>query len=144
MKRRRQVAALPLRRSKNGALEVLLITSRDTGRWIVPKGWPSKGLKDHKMAAREAEEEAGVVGEITPDPAGTFVYLKRLTAASAASIEVEVTLFVLRVRREMNRWREKKARTRSWFPLEEAARRVQEPELQAHIKNAKKLFAAHP
>ena len=140
MKRRRQVAALPLRRSKNGALEVLLITSRDTGRWIVPKGWPSKGLKDHKMAAREAEEEAGVVGKITPDPAGTFVYLKRLTAKS---VEVEVSLFVLRVRREMDRWREKKSRTRRWFGLKEAARRVQEPELQAHIKNAKKLFAVH-
>ncbi len=141
MKRRRQVAALPLRRSKNGSLEVLLITSRDTGRWIVPKGWPSKGLQDHKMAAREAEEEAGVVGEITPDPAGTFVYLKRLTTEA---VEVEVTLFVLRVRREMERWREKKARTRRWFTLKEAARRVQEPELQAHIKNAKKLLAAHP
>jgi 8-oxo-dGTP pyrophosphatase MutT (NUDIX family) len=107
----------------------------------VPKGWPSKGLKDHKMAAREAEEEAGVVGEITPDPASTFVYLKRLTAES---IEVEVTLFVLRVRREMDRWRENKARTRRWFTLKEAARRVQEPELQAHIRNAKKLFAALP
>ena len=87
----------------------------------------------------EAEEEAGVVGDITPDPAGTFVYLKRLTAKS---VEVEVSLFVLRVRREMDRWREKKARTRRWFTLKEAARRVQEPELQAHIKNAKKLFAA--
>ena len=93
------------------------------------------------MAAREAEEEAGVVGDITSEPVGTFVYLKRLTTEA---VEVEVTLFVLRVRRAMDRWREKKARTRRWFTLKEAARRVQEPELQAHIKNAKKLLAAHP
>ena len=93
------------------------------------------------MAAREAEEEAGVVGESTPDPAGTFVYLKRLPTQS---VEVEATIFVIRVRPEMDRWREKKARTRRWFTLTEAARRVQEPELQAHIRNAKKLFAAHP
>ena len=70
-----------------------------------------------------------------------MVYLKRLTTGP---VEVEVTLFVLRVRREMDRWREKKARTRRRLTVQEAARRVQEPELQAHIKKAMKLFAAHP
>ena len=62
----RQVAALPLRRSKKGALEILLVTSRTTGRWIIPKGWPSKRIKDHKAAAREARQEGGVKGKIKP------------------------------------------------------------------------------
>src|SRR3974390_952808 len=67
---RRQVAALPLRRTKSGALEVLLVTSRGTGRWIIPKGWPSKRLRDRKAAAREAREEAGVKGKILPKARG--------------------------------------------------------------------------
>ncbi|MGB7917572.1 MAG: NUDIX domain-containing protein, partial [Rhodomicrobium sp.] len=64
MNARRQVAALPLRLAKNGAIEILLVTSRDTGRWIIPKGWTSKRIKDCKAAAREAREEAGVKGKI--------------------------------------------------------------------------------
>lgn len=58
----RQVASLPLRRSEDGKIEVLLVTSRETRRWIIPKGWPMKGKKQHEAAAIEAEEEAGVIG----------------------------------------------------------------------------------
>jgi 8-oxo-dGTP pyrophosphatase MutT (NUDIX family) len=60
----KQVAVLPVRRVKSGAFEILLVTSRSTGRWIIPKGWPSKRLKDHRAAAREAKDEAGVEGKI--------------------------------------------------------------------------------
>jgi 8-oxo-dGTP pyrophosphatase MutT (NUDIX family) len=130
-----------LRRSKNSALEVLLITSRDTGRWIVPKGWPSKGLKDHKMAAREAEEEAGAVGDITSDPAGSFVYLKRLTRGTCKSRGN--SLRAARAPRNGSMAGEESA-YQALFQPQGSKRRVQAPELQAHIKNAKKLFAAHP
>ena len=74
---RRQVAALPLRQAKDGTLEILLVTSRDTGRWIIPKGWPSKRLKDCKVAAREARQEAGVKGKIRREATGSYWYVKR-------------------------------------------------------------------
>ena len=68
--KRTQYAALPYRRKRNSRTEVLLVTSRDTGRWIIPKGWPAKGKSPHKSAAREAREEAGVVGTIKRRPLG--------------------------------------------------------------------------
>ena len=55
-----QYGILPYRRTKPNSLEVLLITTRQSRRWIIPKGWPIKGLKPVKSAAREAYEEAGV------------------------------------------------------------------------------------
>ena len=67
-----QVGALIVRR-RRGSCEVMLITSRDTGRWIVPKGWPMRGKPDDEAAAQEAFEEAGVEGEISRDPVGSFV-----------------------------------------------------------------------
>jgi 8-oxo-dGTP pyrophosphatase MutT (NUDIX family) len=57
--------------------EVLLVTSRDTRRWIIPKGWPQKGKAPHRAAAREAFEEAGVVGAVGRRPVGSFAYEKR-------------------------------------------------------------------
>ena len=87
MAARRQVAALPLRLAKDGALEIMLVTSRDTGRWITPKGWTSKRLKDCKAAAREAREEAGVKGKILRDAIGTYRYIKR-ELGNGALIEV--------------------------------------------------------
>lgn len=73
-----QVAALPYRISATGELEVLILTSRGTGRFIVPKGWPMKGLKNRDAAAREAVEEAGVTGVLGKTPMGNFSYWKRL------------------------------------------------------------------
>src|SRR3546814_3720198 len=66
-----QVGALPFRRSADGVLEVMLITSRDTGRWIIPKGWPMEGRSGPSAAQQEAFEEAGVLGIITGMPNGT-------------------------------------------------------------------------
>ena len=76
---RAQIAAMPIRRVADGSAEILLVTSRTTQRWIVPKGWPIKGLKDHDAAAREAFEEAGVVGRISEKPAGRYTYWKRMS-----------------------------------------------------------------
>ncbi len=134
MIRQKQVAALPLRRGKDGELEVLLVTSRDTGRWIIPKGWPSKRRKDHKAAAREAREEAGVKGRITPEAIGRYQYLKReLTDAGP----IEVTVFLLTVRKEYQHWPEQRERRRAWFALEGAAEKVEEPQLSSLIEMLK-------
>jgi 8-oxo-dGTP pyrophosphatase MutT (NUDIX family) len=126
---RKQVAALPLRRT-NGVTEVLLVTSRDTGRWIIPKGWLPRGLKAHKAAAREAREEAGVRGRIKQKPVGRFRYLKRERTTDRL---IDVTVFILSVRKECKRWPEAHQRRRAWFAIEIAAGQVQEPELSSII-----------
>jgi 8-oxo-dGTP pyrophosphatase MutT (NUDIX family) len=60
--RRIQYAALPYRARGKSELEVMLVTSRGSRRWIIPKGWPKRGIPAHDTAAKEAFEEAGVIG----------------------------------------------------------------------------------
>ena len=121
-----QYGALVWRRAE--ALEVMLITSRDTGRWIVPKGWPMRHRAPHRTAALEALEEAGVVGKISPASIGRFRYVKRLKEGAVLLCTVE--LFPLKAKEERRRWREKDQRVRRWFPASEAAELVDEPELR--------------
>ena len=130
MTARRQVAALPLREAKDGALEILLVTSRDTGRWIIPKGWPSKRLKDCKAAAREARQEAGVKGKIFRKAIGTYRYIKRELDNDAL---IEVRVFLLKVSKHYKRWPEHRERRRAWFDIEDAASRVSDPEFSSLI-----------
>ena len=78
MERKKQVAALPVRQDASGKLLVLLVTSRETRRLVIPKGWPWPGVKDHKAAAEEAREEAGILGKIAKKPLGSYTYDKRL------------------------------------------------------------------
>ena len=130
MNARRQVAALPLRLAKNGAIEILLVTSRDTGRWIIPKGWTSKRIKECKAAAREAREEAGVKGKILREAIGTYRYIKRELGNGAL---IEVRVFLLKVSKRCKRWPEKRERRRAWFDIEDAASRVSDPELSILI-----------
>ncbi|WP_374470290.1 NUDIX hydrolase [Phenylobacterium sp.] len=128
---REQYAALPWRRAADGAVEVLLITSRETRRWVIPKGWPIKGLKSPKSAAREAYEEAGVTGDVAKKKLGVYHYDKRL--ASGRMQHVKVTVFPLRVEAEADAWPEQGQREKLWTRVEDAAPRVDEPELQALI-----------
>jgi 8-oxo-dGTP pyrophosphatase MutT (NUDIX family) len=125
----RQYAALPFRYTRN--LEVLLISSRETHRWVIPKGWPMKGKKPHAAAAREALEEAGVVGRIAKKSIGAYQYVKRLKNGAPLLCTVEV--FPMMVTGQQHRWREQDQRTAQWFPAEEAAMAVEEPQLQALI-----------
>ena len=128
---RAQVAALPVRRSATGELEVLLITSRDTGRWIIPKGWPMRARKDHQAAAQEALEEAGVSGSIRKKPMGAYVYKKQLPDRVEAC---RVMVYVLEVREARDVWRESGQRQRQWFTPAAAAAHVSEPRLAAMIR----------
>ena len=132
MAERRQVAALCWRAGQGGAVEVLLVTSRDTGRWVTPKGGRMPGLSDARAAALEALEEAGVEGEVAEPPVGTFRYLKRLKRR--APRPTEVTVFALRVDQELADWKEAAQRTRRWFSVEEAVAVVEETDLQALIR----------
>ena len=130
MTARRQVAALPFRQAKDGAHEILLVTSRDTQRWIIPKGWPSKRIKDCKAAARKARQEAGVNGKIVRQAIGSYRYMK---AEIGYRIPIDVTVFLLKVRKNCKRWPEKRDRRRAWFDVQDAARQVSNPELSALI-----------
>ena len=93
----------------------MLVTSRETKRWVVPKGWPIRGAKPHASAAREALEEAGVFGRIDADAIGTYYYDKRLKNGLDARCKVEV--FPLEVKSQRKRWREKGERKARWFRL---------------------------
>lgn len=116
-------------RMHRGNVEVLLITSRDTGRWVIPKGWPIDGLAPAASAAREAWEEAGVTGQTAPDPLGLYGYDKVL--APEASLPCVVAVFPLRVDELAAKFPERKERRRKWFAAAKAARKVAEPELRA-------------
>jgi 8-oxo-dGTP pyrophosphatase MutT (NUDIX family) len=124
--RTRQFAALPCRKGAAGP-EVMLVTSRDTGRWVLPKGWPIKGLSGAAAAAREAFEEAGLRGKIKGKPVGTFDYRKRLEGGD--SLPVHVSVYRLDVARELDDWPERGQRVRRWFAPAEAADLVEEPQL---------------
>jgi 8-oxo-dGTP pyrophosphatase MutT (NUDIX family) len=117
-----QVAAVPFRFGEHG-LEILLITSRDSGRWIVPKGWPHKGLNFPDSAACEALEEAGITGLVSREALGSYWYDKRLPDGQA--IACEVMAYPLLVDDLAPMWREFGQRVRSWRPIEEAAALVE-------------------
>lgn len=131
-----QVAALPWRESRDGVPEVMLVTSRGTGRWVLPKGWPEKSEPLHEAAAREAAEEAGVAGPVGAQEIGRFHYGKM--TASGAHRRCEVRVFPLHVESVADKWPERKERTRHWFAPEEAAVVVEEAELRELIA----VFAA--
>jgi 8-oxo-dGTP pyrophosphatase MutT (NUDIX family) len=127
---RQQYAALPYR-GAGRRLEILLISSRETRRWVIPKGWPMKKREPPDAAAREAFEEAGVEGEVERTAFGRYSYLKRLADGSDVLCLVEV--FPLRVQAEGGEWPERDERTRRWFSPRAAAAAVDEPELKALI-----------
>jgi 8-oxo-dGTP pyrophosphatase MutT (NUDIX family) len=117
-------------RKKNKSLKVLLVTSRETERWVIPKGWPSKRMTDAAAAAREARQEAGVTGKVSKEACGSYRY-RKLGRAGARIVEVDA--YVLQVKKERKTWRERGQRQRGWFEKEEAARKVREPGLKALI-----------
>jgi 8-oxo-dGTP pyrophosphatase MutT (NUDIX family) len=122
------VAAVPLRFDERGAAQMLLVTSRETQRWVIPKGWPMKGRKPCDAAAQEAFEEAGVIGKIEKKPIGRYAYFKR-RAITFDLCEVEV--FVLVVEKQAQAWPEQAQRRANWYAIEEAAKLVDEPGLVA-------------
>lgn len=122
---------MPIRRSEDGGLRVALVTSRDTRRWVIPKGWPWPDRDDHQAAAEEAREEAGLLGEIGATSIGTYTYGKR---QKSRVVPIQVTVFVLVVTTELDDWPEQDERRRVWFTITEAADAVHEAELADLIR----------
>jgi len=129
---RTQFAALPFRRKKSG-IEVLLVSSLDTGRWIIPKGWPMDGMTPWEAAAQEAWEEAGARGRVYSDVLGLYSYSKWLD--EELSLPVMVAVFGLEVSRFDTAFPEAGRRKRKWLSPKKAAARVDEPELKQIIRN---------
>lgn len=127
---RMQYAALPYR--DEGELQVLLVTSRETRRWIIPKGWPMDGRQPWDSAAREALEEAGVEGTVTRTPVGIYIYDKRMAGGVLVPCSVEV--FPLKVARQRKQWREKDQRETRWFAMAQAIEMVQEQGLKIILR----------
>jgi 8-oxo-dGTP pyrophosphatase MutT (NUDIX family) len=128
----RQVAAVPFRRDSRGNVEVMLITSKTTKRFIVPKGWPMKGKSGRKAAVTEALEEAGVVGEALREPLGVYAYWKRL---SSHFVRVAVKVYLLSVIDVLPDWKESSQRQRAWLSPADAAALIDEPQLASLLRS---------
>jgi len=134
-----QVAALCWRRSKKG-LRILLITSRDTGRWVIPKGWPMRNRSDAEAAAREAYEEAGLRGAVSERSIGVYTYRKAMPKGRPLRIAVRV--FPLEVHEILRKYPETGQRRVKWFDPIHAARGVVEPELKQMIRDFRSADAS--
>ena len=128
---RQQIAALPYRIGGEGEIEILLVTSRDTGRWVIPKGWPIKNKKPQKAPAQQAVDEAGVKGSVGDKPIGQYLYWKRRTRDF---VLCQVNVYPLQVLRQLETWPERDQRETRWFTLDEAAQHIEEPDLAALIR----------
>ena len=129
---REQYGALCYRvKKKRPSVEILLITSRDTGRWVIPKGWPMEGRTAAAAAAREAWEEAGVKGAVGAEPIGSYRYMKGLP--EGLKVDCRVRVFPLAVADICKNFPEKDERRAEWVECAEAANRVQEPGLKTLI-----------
>jgi len=130
-----QIAALPMRVKDDGTLEILMVTSRGTGRWVMPKGWEMDGKKPWRAAEIEALEEAGAVGFIGHEVIGTYRYTKIRDDGKVMPCKVRVYPMV--VEKLKRRWKERDQRVRRWFSPKAAAKRVVEEDL------AKLLLSLH-
>lgn len=127
---RQQFAALCFRYTSDG-IEILLVTSRDSGRWVIPKGWPIKDKKPHEVAQTEALQEAGVRGKIRKKPLGSYTYLKMLDDGDFVPCVVDV--YQVEVTRLADKFKETGERVLAWVSPDEAARRVREIELKSML-----------
>lgn len=130
--RLQQVAAL-VYRFKKDKLQILLITSRGTGRWVIPKGWPQVGRTLAETAACEAYEEAGIYGELFPHPIGQFDYCKNDLPPERLN-KFTVSVFLLRFLEQAESWPERDQRNCLWINPVEAAERVDEEGLKEILR----------
>src|SRR5262245_16091439 len=133
------IRVLPYRTSNGQRAEFMLVTSRETRRWIIPKGWPKRGKSPHRSAAHEAFEEAGVLGAVGRQSVGSFSYEKRLK--NGRSVECEVRVFPLEVKRQSKVWPEKRERRVKWLSAPKAAEKVNDPVLSKIIQRIARKYA---
>lgn len=131
---RRQFAAVCYRRSASADdYEVLVVTGRNSGRWVVPRGWPMEGKAPHEVAEREAFEEAGIKGKADKQPIGLYTYAKQIGDGRVAPCMVEV--YAVKVEKIVKKYKEQGQRQRRWVSFAEAQNLVEEPELRGLLMN---------
>ncbi len=116
----------------DGKTRILLITSRRSGRWIVPKGWPVDQMRPAAAAMMEAYEEAGVDGKVVDFCLGLYSYQK--TIEDSEGLPCVAAVFPVKVKSLLKKYPERKERKRRWFSVSKAATKVVEPELARIIK----------
>lgn len=132
---RTQFGALVFR-VRDDKTQVLLITTRRSRSWSIPKGWPMSGKTPAESAAQEAWEEAGVKGTTYAQPIGYFSYFKTIpTRSGERPVPVMVTVYPMAVRKTRNVFPEAGQRRRKWMSPRKAASRVREPELAQILRN---------
>ena len=132
---RYQCGALPFSITDDGKVRVQLVTTRGKRDWIIPKGWPIRRLTAGATAAREAYEEAGLLGAVIGEgPIGCYRYEKRRNSRKAAIHEVSVFLFA--VKRQLRKWPEKAERETRWFAPTEASTLVVQAGLAEILQTA--------
>jgi len=128
-----------------GRVQVLLVTSRETARWIVPKGNIAAGSTPAQAAKREAREEAGIKGVIENSiPLGMYTYFKKRPSGEARAATVEV--YLLRVEEQLKKWPERRQRKLAWLSITEAVKVIQEPGVVPLLKRLAEFEGslAHP
>ncbi len=123
---------------EDGELRVLLISSRDTGRWVIPRGRVERSHGGHTATAKlEAYEEAGIVGDIAELPLGCYTYFKR--GPRGDSVPAVVRVFPCRFRQQKKKWPEMDSRIQRWVSVEEAIRMVDEEGLGALLRRLREV-----
>ena len=130
----KQYAALPYT-LEAGQIKVMLITSRETGRWVIPKGWPKRGVEPYRLAALEAFEEAGLRGRISEKALGHFRYEKSMDDGS--TVKCDVGVFPLLVEDQANDWPEKDERSYKWTAISKAVDLVDDSGLAKLLRDFK-------
>lgn len=123
-----QSAAIPYRATPAGEIEILLVTSRKRGRWVLPKGNVPIGMAPHRSAAREALEEAGVFGTVERVAFGTYSESKVTSDGERRVIIVRA--YPLLVSQQLHGWAEAHQRARKWLPAGQAALAVRNRSLR--------------
>jgi 8-oxo-dGTP pyrophosphatase MutT (NUDIX family) len=137
--RHRQYGVIPVRFVPRKGFEILLVTSRGTGRWVIPKGWPMRNRTPAGTARREAYEEAGVKGQLWSRRAiGSYRYTKRDEKFSG---EILVRVFVLAVEDQVKDWPERSERRVSWFSVQRAVALVKERELARLLRTVPRILS---
>lgn len=117
-----EVGALPVRLHDQGFVEVMLVASRETQRWVILKGRRTPELEPHELAVRDARDAAGLVGTAGIEPFGHFTYDKRLP--SGVVLPCRVAVHLVRVEGQLDPWRGRGRRECLWLTSREAARKV--------------------
>ncbi|WP_245306168.1 NUDIX hydrolase [Roseovarius aestuariivivens] len=128
---RTQFGALCYRIVKNKT-QILLITSRRTKRWVIPKGWPMQGKTPAESAVQEAWEEAGVKGKVTGPCLALYSYEKRVPGMG--TLPCAVMVFPVKVSALSDRFPERTQRKRKWMSPKKAAQKIAEPELAHFVR----------